>query len=66
MVHIIKVRTTFKHSDLVVEATKQLSSRFVPSSTVVKWHIESLIDREYLGRDRNGRCVQSLGGLSQA
>lgn len=40
---------------LCVQVTRQLQSRFVPSPTMIKSRIESLIDREYLERDRNDR-----------
>jgi len=33
--------------------TSQLSSRFIPHPTVVKKRIESLLEREFLERDKN-------------
>ena len=35
------------------QVTSQLSSRFIPHPTVVKKRIESLIEREFLERDKN-------------
>jgi len=43
------------HSSLVAEATKQLSSRFMPNPTAIKKRIESLIEREYLERLKTDR-----------
>lgn len=37
------------------EVTKQLQARFLPSPAVIKQRIESLIEREFLERDRNDR-----------
>ncbi|CAI5526714.1 unnamed protein product [Closterium sp. Naga37s-1] len=37
------------------EVTKQLQARFLPNPAVIKKRIESLIEREFLERDRNDR-----------
>jgi cullin 3 len=38
-----------------VQVTQQLAPRFVPSPTLIKKRIESLIEREFLERDENDR-----------
>eukprot|EP00753_Platysulcus_tardus_P005775 PLAT13692.1.p1 GENE.PLAT13692.1~~PLAT13692.1.p1 ORF type:complete len:740 (+),score=386.09 PLAT13692.1:52-2271(+) len=55
LVRIMKARRQLEHSLLVAEATKQLSSRFVPSPSSIKKRIESLIEREYLERTEEDR-----------
>ena len=35
--------------------TKQLSSRFIPNPVDIKKHLENLIEREFIERDRNDR-----------
>ncbi|CAI7786261.1 unnamed protein product, partial [Closterium sp. NIES-54] len=40
---------------LCSEVTKQLQARFLPNPAVIKKRIESLIEREFLERDRNDR-----------
>jgi cullin 3 len=57
IVRIMKARKTLNHNDLVAEATRQLSGRFVPPPQFVKKRVESLIEREYLERDENDRRV---------
>ncbi len=37
------------------QVTQQLAPRFVPSPTLIKKRIESLIEREFLERDENDR-----------
>ena len=57
IVRIMKARKQLNHNDLVAEATRQLSGRFVPPPQFVKKRVESLIEREYLERDENDRRV---------
>mmetsp|Transcript_35919 Transcript_35919/g.107315 ORF Transcript_35919/g.107315 Transcript_35919/m.107315 type:complete len:811 (-) Transcript_35919:515-2947(-) len=57
VVRIMKARKALHHNDLIAEASRQLSVRFVPSPQFVKKRIESLIEREYLERDDGDRRV---------
>lgn len=49
----MKSRQRLNHNELITEATKQLSSRFLPDPLFIKKRIESLMEREYLKRDDN-------------
>ncbi|OLL22620.1 Cullin-3 [Neolecta irregularis DAH-3] len=55
IIRVMKDRKTLSHNDLVVEVTKQLVQRFVPSPVNIKKRIEALIDREYLERTEKER-----------
>ncbi|KAG2710239.1 hypothetical protein I3843_04G017600 [Carya illinoinensis] len=55
IVRIMKSRRTLDHNNIVAEVTKQLQARFLPNPVVIKKRIESLIEREFLERDKNDR-----------
>merc|ERR1711988_1668432 len=52
IVRVMKSRKTMEHNNLIAEVTKQLSQRFVPSPAIIKKRIESLIEREFMERDK--------------
>uniref|UniRef100_A0A8R1I7W6 CULLIN_2 domain-containing protein n=1 Tax=Caenorhabditis japonica TaxID=281687 RepID=A0A8R1I7W6_CAEJA len=51
IVRIMKARKRLDHNNLITEVTQQLRHRFLPSPTIIKQRIETLIEREYLARD---------------
>ncbi|KAJ3164196.1 Cullin-3 [Geranomyces variabilis] len=55
VVRIMKSRKRMDHNNLVAEVIAQTSARFTPSPVLVKKRIESLIEREYLERDKADR-----------
>lgn len=55
IVRIMKSRRVLDHNNIVAEVTKQLQTRFLPNPVVIKKRIESLIEREFLERDKADR-----------
>ncbi|CAK9216670.1 unnamed protein product [Sphagnum troendelagicum] len=55
IVRIMKARHLLDHNNIISEVTKQLQARFLPNPAVIKKRIESLIEREFLERDRVDR-----------
>ena len=52
IVRIMKTRRTLQHNELIAEITHQLQNRFNPKPVFIKKCIESLIERDYLDRDK--------------
>jgi cullin 3 len=59
IVRIMKSRRTLDHANLVAEVTRQLGGRFKPTQQHIKKRIESLLEREYLERDKDDRRIYS-------
>lgn len=55
LVRIMKARKQLNHYELTMEVMKQLSARFAVEPQFIKKRIESLIEREYLERDKSDR-----------
>ncbi|KAL6658952.1 hypothetical protein ACP70R_002992 [Stipagrostis hirtigluma subsp. patula] len=55
IVRIMKSRRVLDHNSIMTEVTKQLQPRFLPNPVVIKKRIESLIEREFLERDKADR-----------
>ena len=53
IVRVMKSRKEMDHNSLISEVTQQLTSRFLPHPNVIKKRIESLIEREFLERDKD-------------
>lgn len=53
LVRVMKSRKEMEHNSLIAEVTSQLQSRFMPHPNVIKKRIESLIEREFLERDKD-------------
>ena len=55
IVRTMKDRKAMLHTDLVHEVTRQLSTRFLPKTVMIKQQIELMLEREYLERDVDNR-----------
>ena len=55
VVRIMKARKSMEHNALLQEVAKQLSSRFAVEPAFVKKRLESLIERDYIERDKDNR-----------
>eukprot|EP01042_Synura_sphagnicola_P000125 gene125-124_t len=55
VVRVMKARRSLSHNELVGEVVRQLTFRFNPNPQFIKKRIESLIEREYLARDKDDR-----------
>ena len=53
IVRVMKSRQQMEHNALIAEVTAQLTSLFLPHPNVIKKRIESLIEREFLERDKD-------------
>ena len=53
LVRVMKSRKEMEHNALIAEVTKQLTARFLPHPNVIKKRFESLIEREFLERDKD-------------
>ena len=57
VMRIMKAKKTAAHNELIMEVVKQVAGRFVAAPTFVKKRIESLIEREFLERDKENRAA---------
>jgi len=57
IVRVMKARKTLEHNNLIEEVVKQLTSRFPVDPNFIKKRVESLIEREYIERDKENRRV---------
>jgi len=57
LVRVMKARKTLEHNNLIEEVIKQLTSRFPVEPNFIKKRIESLIEREYIERDKENRRI---------
>mmetsp|Transcript_11025 Transcript_11025/g.19100 ORF Transcript_11025/g.19100 Transcript_11025/m.19100 type:complete len:748 (-) Transcript_11025:342-2585(-) len=57
IVRIMKARKVLQHQQLVMEVVSQLQRMFKPDLKLIKRQIESLVDREYLERDKDNHSL---------
>ncbi|TKR79929.1 hypothetical protein L596_014078 [Steinernema carpocapsae] len=57
IVRVMKARQEMPHAHLTAEVTNHLKARFLPSPQMIKERVESLIERDYLGRDTKDRRI---------
>lgn len=57
IVRVMKHRRNLGHNDLVIEVTKMLSARFVPTPQGLKKRIERLIEADFLRRSATDTSV---------
>lgn len=50
---IMKSRKKLRHNSMIEEVITQAKARFVPSVTMIKKSIESLIEKQYIERVNN-------------
>ncbi|KAJ3434553.1 cullin [Anaeramoeba flamelloides] len=50
---VMKSRKVFKHQELIIQLTKLVQDKFIPSITMIDQRIRNLIDREYLEKNGN-------------
>ena len=57
VVRTMKTRKSLAYSQLIIEVVAQLEQKFLPDVKLIKKQIESLIEREFIERDRENPNV---------
>ncbi|KAG8043696.1 hypothetical protein GUJ93_ZPchr0458g22500 [Zizania palustris] len=57
IIRVMKSRRVLDHNSIIAEVTRQLQSRFLPDPLAIKKRIESLIEREFLERNKVDRRI---------
>jgi cullin 3 len=55
IIRVMKSRRILEYNNIIAEVTKQLQTQFLPNPAVIKNRIESLIERDFLERDKVDR-----------